>query len=104
MNSYMFRPVIKMAMLLFVIIFSSSVNAAFEQKGGGSLFYGAGSSGLASADSAFCVMTNPAKVAALGKARMDFLFRNFYQIGGLNQIAMNGVFKVAGLPIGMSSV
>lgn len=90
-----------LAWLFVVLIFNTTVVAAFERKAGGSLSMGAGCSGLASADSTFCVTTNPAKSALLHSARVDFLFRNYYQIGGLHQIIADGVFKIYDFPLGI---
>ena len=88
--------------LFTVFIFKTIVVAAFERKAGGGLSLGAGYSGLASTDSSFCLLSNPAKCALPHGARVDFLFRNYYQIEGFHQISAAGIFKFYGLPMGMS--
>jgi hypothetical protein len=78
------------------------VNAAFESKGSGGVYLGAGSSGIASEETAFSVVINPAKLIFARHSEIALYYRNFYLVKGLDQISMAGNFQIAEIPIGFS--
>jgi len=91
----------KNVILLLIFLLAAPLRAAFENKGTGSMFLGAGSAGTASSDSSFKALINPAGIGLLNRNHIDFQFRNFYQIHGLNQFALAASFNIMDLPLGI---
>jgi len=91
----------KNVILILIFLLAAPLQAAFENKGTGSMFLAAGSAGIASSDSSFTALINPAGIGLLNKNHIDFQFRNFYQVQGLNQITLAGSFRIMDLPLGI---
>jgi len=89
-------------LVLFIFTAFATLQAAFEEKGAGSFYLGSGGSGLASADSTFIALLNPAKLARVHHPRMDFSFHNFYELGALNQITLSGALPRTRFPLGFA--
>jgi len=88
--------------MLLILFFSASLRAAFENKGGGSLFIGAGSSGIASVETAFAVMINPAKLSFISASEIDLYYRNYYLVSALDQISLSSNLRFGKVPFGFS--
>ena len=92
----------KIFSVILILNLISTLNAAFENKGGGGGFIGAGSSGIASEETAFSEIINPAKIYFFNASHINLYYRNFYLISGLDQIAISSNFFVHKIPIGIS--
>ncbi len=88
--------------IILIIYLSVPSFAAFENKGGGSGYIGAGSSGIASNETAFAVILNPAKLAYVRNPEIYLYYRNFYLIQGLDQISLAANLRFGKIPFGFS--
>ena len=79
-----------------------SLFASFENKGSGSGYIGAGSSGIASDETAFSVFINPAKLSFINKSEIVLYYRNFYLIKGLDQVSLAANLRFGKIPFGFA--
>jgi len=98
---FMICPLKKYFLVFILLLPAVPLQAAFENKGAGSMFLGAGSAGAASSDSSFKAIINPAGIGLLNRNHIDFQYRNFYQLEGLNQFTLAGSFRIIDLPLGI---
>ena len=88
--------------VISIIILYVPLYAAFENKGSGSVFVGTGSSGIASEETAFSVIINPAKLSFINKSNIFLYYRNFYLIRGLDQISLAANLRFGKIPFGFA--
>jgi len=90
----------KKAFITFLsIIIVLQSYGAFEPKGCGTVFIGNGSSGIADERNAFMVFINPAGTGLRHINSVHIFYRNFYQIPGLNQVALSSDFNLLNVPL-----
>ncbi len=80
---------------------SVPLRASFEGKEVGSAYLGRGGSGVAALSSSFTVCENPAALSFTAHRQLDFFFKNYYGLSGLNQMAVGLAFKPFGVPVGL---
>ncbi len=87
--------------VFFLLLMAHSLFAAFEPKGIGTAYLGAGSAGRAGSDAAFAIFLNPAKLAWNTDTKTNLFYKNYYGLKNLNQISLEARFPVWGLPLGI---
>lgn len=90
--------VINFKKVLFLFLITHSLFAAFEPKGIGSAYLGAGSAGRAGSDGSFAVFLNPAKLVWNTESAVRLFYKNYYGIKNLNQISLEARLPVWGQP------
>ena len=85
--------------LFFLLLMTHSLFAAFEPKGIGTVYLGAGSAGRAGSNGAFAIFLNPAKLAWNTDTKTNLFYKNYYGLKNLNQMSLEARFSAWGLPL-----
>jgi len=93
------------SIIIFLILFKADPGfTAFEKKGFGPLFAGSGYTGVASARTHFPTLNNPALLAQITNANVQFHGQDFYGIRSLYLTAADFHTKIRGHAAGLSII
>ena len=87
--------------LILSLLILSPLQASFEQKGLGANHLALSLAGIASTSTDFAAYLNPALLTMQPSNKASFFYRNYYGMKDINQIALDGSFKLFDMPMGI---